>query len=349
MKTTHESSPHDQAPILGLTVHIAKSTVTGPSMMPMSPPSPVPSLRHQPARCVFRLCCERAVTSSWGVSTENVTIWECPSTGIRFRELSAPPSTIADYYTSDYHETMTGGADDTPRSRAYRKENRIRIADLKRHLHSGKVLDVGCSRGDFAHALGQAGFEAHGLDIAPSACEQAGKLLGADRVYCNSLVAVAPQLRQHFNAVTMMDVIEHCQDVVGLLNAAHQVLLPNGVLFLRTPTLSSPFHWLATWSYKASLGTYKTALFKLYHAEHLYFFNEGGIRQLLDECGFDTLELTADPLCWDNFRTAELRQGPLGNLVLAATYFVGRALGRGHGIKVMARRRSSNSDTTGLT
>jgi len=71
----------------------------------------------------------------------------------------------------------------------------------------------------------------------------------------------------------------------------------------------------------------------------LYFFNESSMRRLLDDCGFETLEVAADPLCWENFRTAELRQGLVGNALLSAVYFAGRAFGRGHGMKVVARRR----------
>ena len=45
-----------------------------------------------------------------------------------------------------------------------------------------------------------------------------------------------------------------------------------------------------------------------------------------------------DPLLWDNFRSAEMRQGPVVNAALAAIWAAGRALGLGHGMKVIARR-----------
>ena len=268
---------------------------------------------------------------------------------MRFREISKSQPATEEYYPSDYHEKMTGGRDSSRRSRAYRKENEIRVADLQRHLARGRVLDVGCSRGDFAQAMSRAGFEAYGLDIAPEACSEARKLIGSERVYCEPLEGLALRMSNQFSAVTLMDVIEHCTDVVNFLGAIHQLLEQNGILFLRTPTLGSPFHALGTLSYRLSLGLYKTALFKLYHAEHLYFFNEEGMRRLLFDCGFDTLQVSPDPLCWENFRTAELRQGPIGNLALAATYFAGRAFGRGHGMKVVARRRDAPRNREGST
>jgi 2-polyprenyl-3-methyl-5-hydroxy-6-metoxy-1,4-benzoquinol methylase len=302
------------------------------------PKSPLPSLQHLEARRVLQVRAAKAVASSWGVTTSDVTIWECPVTKMRFRDTTQAPE-LAQFYVPAYHESMTGGSEANRRSRAYRRENEIRAAELRRHTHRGRVLDVGCSRGDFAQAIRDTGLEAHGLDIAPEACAQAERTLGAGRVTCGSLEEHASRMAGQFAAVTLMDVIEHSSDVVRMLQAIHLVLEPGGILFLRTPTLSSPFHTLATLSYRLSLGLYKAALFKLYHAEHLYFFNEVGIRRLLDDCGFETLELIPDPLCWENFRTAELNQGMVGNGALALTYFLGRALKRGHGMKVIARRR----------
>ena len=317
-------------------------------MTSASPTSPLPSLRHCRARRVLRAQATEAIASSWGVSTRDVTIWECPVTGMRFREPSQTPS-VANFYESSYHERMTGGAGNTLRNRAYRKENDIRVADLRRYVTRGEVLDVGCSRGDFAQALSRTGFDAYGLDIAPEACGEARKFLGEGRVFCESIEQLAPRMPERFAAVTLMDVIEHCPDIEALLTAIHQVLLPNGILFLRTPTLSSPFHLLGSLSYRLSLGMYKNALFQLYHAEHLYFFNEVSMRRLLDDCGFETLDIIADPLCWDNFRTAEMHQGKLGNWALALTYFAGRALHRGHGMKVIARRCSGSRAVDGPT
>jgi 2-polyprenyl-3-methyl-5-hydroxy-6-metoxy-1,4-benzoquinol methylase len=308
--------------------------------MAASPPaSPIPSLRKWKAHRVFDFNAKNAVTSSWGVDTKNMTIWECPVSGLRFRQ-SVLDEQLRDFYGSEYHEKMTGGQGASRRSLAYRKENESRVDHLHRYISSGRVLDVGCSHGVFAQAMNRSGLEAFGIDISPQACAISRVLLGGDHVYCGTLEALAPTLRHRFAAVTLMDVIEHCSSAVGLLRAIYYVLEPQGILFLRTPTLSSPFHIAGNLSYWLTFGLYKTALLKLYHAEHLYFFSESSIRSLLNDCGFDALEIAPDPLCWANFRTAELKQGLLGNLLLSGVYFAGRAFGRGHGMKVIARRRT---------
>jgi 2-polyprenyl-3-methyl-5-hydroxy-6-metoxy-1,4-benzoquinol methylase len=306
------------------------------------PSSPVPSLRQWKARRVLCLKTKHAVASSWGVGTQDVTIWECPVSGLRFREPTSHEDVEA-FYDAEYHEKMTGVGGKRLRRLAYRKENDSRVEHLLRHLPEGRVLDVGCSRGDFAEALSRAGFDTYGLDISVDACEKSRATLGEDRVFCSTLKELAEQRTQRFTAITAMDVIEHCTDPVEFLGAAHALLKKDGILFLRTPTLSSPFHAVGSLSYKLTLGLYKTPLFKLYHAEHLYFFNELSMRRILQDCGFDVLEIAPDPLNWDNFRTAELRQGALGNLLLSGIYFAGRVFRRGHGMKVIARKRESTS------
>lgn len=279
--------------------------------------------------------------SSWGVGTSSAAIFECPKSGLRFR-LPPPKDEIEQFYGAEYHNTMTGATEESSRARAYRRENRDRIAMLQGYCPGGRVLDVGCSVGVFASQLAEAGFEAMGSDISAHGCAEARKRLGAENVFEGDIDAVSEKLEGSLDAVTLMDVIEHFEDVVSPLRAIARVLKPNGILFLRTPTLRSPFHAVAELSHKLTAGHYKTGLLKLYHAEHLYFFDEKSIRELLEDTGFDVVTIQSDPLNWDNFRGCELHQGPIANALLATIYFVGRLVGRGHGMKIIARKRTGD-------
>ena len=256
---------------------------------------------------------------------------------MRFRA-PAPPDEIERFYEAEYHDRMTGGENDAARTSAHRKENLARIRFLQRFCSSGRVLDVGCSTGLLAGQLAEAGFEAMGSDISEYACQKAAELLGKERVFCGPIEGVADKLEGSLDAITLMDVIEHFDNVVKPLATMRRMLRPGGVLFLRTPTLSSPFYKIADLSYRASLGRYKDAVLKVYHAEHFYFFNERSIRKLLEDTGYEVLAIEADPLCWDNFRSAEMRHGKLVNAALGAIYFAGRLVGRGHGMRVVAQR-----------
>jgi 2-polyprenyl-3-methyl-5-hydroxy-6-metoxy-1,4-benzoquinol methylase len=271
------------------------------------------------------------------VRTAEARIFECPASGLRFRQ-PAPRERIADFYGAEYHDLMAGGTDDARRTAAYRRENEARVRFLERFASPGPVLDVGCSTGLFASQLQGAGWDAMGSDISPYACERTRERLGRDRVFEGSVEALTSRFEGALAAVTLMDVIEHFEDVVTPLRAIHAMLRPGGVLLLRTPTLSSPFYALADASYRLSAGRYTTAVLKIYHAEHFYFFNEASMRGLLEYLGYEVLAIEPDPLLWSNFRTAELRHGAIVDAALAAAYFAGRLANRGHGMKVVARR-----------
>lgn len=277
------------------------------------------------------------VESSWGVRTDDALIYQCDRCGLRFRK---PPSRaeIEAYYGASYHDKMVGGEQDQHREAVHRLENEDRIRYLQRFRSGGKVLDIGCSLGHFASQLRAAGFDAYGSDISAYACSKAAEALGADRVFRGPVESFADRLEQSLDVVTMMDVIEHFGDVNGPLTSIRRMLKPGGILFLRTPTLSSPFHRVAEWSHTLSGGRYKDAMLKLYHAEHLFFFDEKSIRALLESLGYEVVAVDPDPLLWDNFRSAEMRQGPVVNAALAAIWAAGKALSLGHGMKVIARR-----------
>ncbi len=304
-----------------------------------SPRVPIPSLAHLPSRIFLEVQAKAAVKSSWGVATSSAVIFECPKTGLRFREPILQEE-IEAFYQADYHDRMAGGPDEDVRREAYLDEHRLRANDLRRFLPAGgRVLDVGCSTGTFAGALREAGFDVLASDISADACAEAARELGEDRVFCGPVEMIADQLAGSLDAITMMDVIEHFADVVSPLRAMHRMLRPGGILFLRTPTLRSPFFRLADLSYRLTAGRYETAVLKIYHAEHFFFFTEESMRVLLCDTGFEPLWIGADPLLWRNFRTAEMREGPLTNAILGATWFLGRLFGRGHGMKVAARRK----------
>ncbi len=301
------------------------------------PTCPIPSFSDVQARVFLDVRSDEGVESSWGVKTSAARIYECPASGLRFR-LPAPREEILAFYGAEYHEKMVGTEAEEQRTQAYRLENESRIAHLKRHCPRGRVLDVGCSTGLLAGQLKDAGFEALGADISSWACDQAAKVLGSDRVFCGHVEDLAKELEGSLDAITLMDVIEHFEDVVTPLRAMRSMLKPGGVLFLRTPTLSSPFYKVADLSYQLSAGRYKNAVLKIYHAEHFYFFTEKAISALLADTGYRVEEIVPDPLLWENFRSAEMRQGPVINSVLASVYFAGRMAHRGHGMKVVARR-----------
>lgn len=261
------------------------------------PRSPIPSLKDTPCKVRFDFTTDKGARSSFGVETKSVRIFECPGSGLRFR---LPPSSeeLEAFYVSQYHEFYGAGSE----PEAPKLEYADRVHFLKEHCPGGNVLDIGCSTGVLAEQLKLGGFNAFGCDISQDACELAAERIGAERVFQGTLDEVAPSLDAgSFDAITLMDVIEHFADVVSPLEKMRDLLRPGGVLFLRTPTLTSPFFRIAHMSYWLSLGVYRKAIQKIYHAEHLFYFNERSIRLLLEDTGFEVVTIQRDPLRWRTF------------------------------------------------
>jgi len=98
---------------------------------------------------------------------------------------------------------------------------------------AGRVLDVGAGYGFFLAALEKAGYEAHGIEISPHAVEQARQRTRG-QVIKQGAEEPLPFPDSHFDAVTLLDVIEHLKDYRTTLASCHRVLKPGGKLFVIT-------------------------------------------------------------------------------------------------------------------
>ncbi|MCX7046147.1 MAG: class I SAM-dependent methyltransferase [Candidatus Sumerlaeota bacterium] len=300
---------------------------------------PIPSLQTVMTRSFIRFQDTQGARSSWGVETRGLDIYECPVSGLRLRN-PADVVNSDEYYGAGYHNRMGSTQLDARRQEASRRENLYRIQVLRRQCPSGRVMDVGCSLGVLAGQMAQAGYDVLASDISEYAVARARELLGADRVFLGRIEALSQNLpEQSLDAVTLMDVIEHFDDLVSPLRAINRLLKSQGVLMIRTPCLSSLFFKLADWMYFITGGRAKRAAQIIYHSDHLFFFSGTSIRRLLEETGFEVVTLQSDPLLWVNFASAELHHGALANGVIGALYWLGRLIGRGHGMLVMARKK----------
>ncbi|MFY9826244.1 MAG: class I SAM-dependent methyltransferase [Thermoanaerobaculia bacterium] len=105
---------------------------------------------------------------------------------------------------------------------------------LGRHgVPGGRVLDVGAGYGFFLAALEKAGYEAHGVEISHHAVEQARRRTRGEVVE-QGAEAPLPFPDDRFDAVTLLDVIEHLRDYGATLESCRRVLKPGGKLFVIT-------------------------------------------------------------------------------------------------------------------
>lgn len=179
------------------------------------------------------------------------------------------------YGSAEYQEIVR---DLGIKSHEYRVERfgNERVGLMARHLKMAapRYLDVGCSTGFVVEAAKNAGWNATGIDLNPSAIEF-GCTRGLDlRTLALEDSDLAPRT---FDAVSLFDVLEHLLDPIKTLRAAKALLKPGGIIFLYVPNYDSASRLL--------MG--KDAHF-IWPTHHLNYYTPRTIRDLMSREGFDT-------------------------------------------------------------
>ncbi len=132
------------------------------------------------------------------------------------------------------------------------------------------VLEAGCGLGYFTYALKRGGYDVLGIDISKEAVEKATRAYG-DFYIAESLESYAAGSSKKFDAIVMVEVIEHLEDPLAAIEGAVRLLSPGGSIVLTTPNRTY-YGYDRPWS---------TDLPPV----HLWWFSEESIRVLAQRVG----------------------------------------------------------------
>ncbi len=189
------------------------------------------------------------------------------------------PAELRSYYPQDYWF-------DPDRTTAGRLEELYRRTVLRDHINfvsralqgagAGRVVDFGCGGGLFLGMMRERGASVLGMDFSTEALQVAWKTQGVPSV-CASLVA-APVPPASCAAVTMFHVLEHLENPAEYLQAARDLLRPEGRLIVQVPNA-------ACWQF-LMLGENWSGLDV---PRHLVNFRARDLENLLDFSGFEVV------------------------------------------------------------
>jgi SAM-dependent methyltransferase len=191
------------------------------------------------------------------------------------------PTELSDYYPPNYWYTSDTATADVL-EQLYRRfvlRDHLRFVEraLRESEETGLVLDVGCGGGLFLEMLAERGVKSvAGLDFSLDAASVAWRRAGVPAV-CATLTR-APFAPGSCAAVTMFHVLEHLYDPASYLDAAHQLLRPDGRLIVQVPNA-------ACWQFLL-LGERWNGIDV---PRHLIDFRLSDVDMLLDSCGFEVL------------------------------------------------------------
>ena len=168
--------------------------------------------------------------------------------------------------------------------------HRISLAALERVASTGRLLDVGCGPGFLLEAARERGWRATGVDPSPFSVARA-KSLGFE-AHEGLLEDVAFQPGS-FDAVAMLQVVEHLPDPRALLAECKRVLRSGGALLVATPNPAS------------LLARTKREGFNYWIPPmHCAWYTPAALERLLQKAGFDIKSSTT----W-SARTKHLHDG----------------------------------------
>jgi SAM-dependent methyltransferase len=112
------------------------------------------------------------------------------------------------------------------------------LAHLERYVSPGRLLDVGAGPGFLLSVAERRGWAVVGVDLNKWAAEYAEHELGV-QVHVGELTEDLFDAGS-FDAITMMDMIEHVPDASEVLRLAARLVRPGGAIALLTPDAGSP-------------------------------------------------------------------------------------------------------------
>jgi 2-polyprenyl-3-methyl-5-hydroxy-6-metoxy-1,4-benzoquinol methylase len=162
-------------------------------------------------------------------------------------------------------------------------------------LPDAKVLDIGCGGGLFLSLLKQRGAQVIGIELSDSRAQYAKSKHGLE-IDKHPIESEHWQkgFVNHFDAVTLWDVIEHVNYPKQTLQCAAHVLKPNGLLLIDTPCRDSFYHRFGAFTYKLSRGKYPTFLNAMYSSHlfgHKQIFSTPEMKNLFESVGLQVIDL----------------------------------------------------------
>jgi SAM-dependent methyltransferase len=162
-------------------------------------------------------------------------------------------------------------------------------------LGNAKILDIGCGGGLFLSLLQQKGAQVTGIELSDSRAQYAKTKHGL-QIDKHPIESAHWQngYAQHFEAVTLWDVIEHVNYPFQTLQCAANVLKGGGFLFIDTPCRDSFYHHVGALTYRLSGGRFPTFLNAMYSSHlfgHKQIFSTREMKDLFMSVGLNVVEL----------------------------------------------------------
>jgi SAM-dependent methyltransferase len=148
--------------------------------------------------------------------------------------LANPPSDLGRYYPPSYYPPLPAPAELDREAEAHR----WRLDLLLRHTDPGRLVEIGPSRGLFAHLAKRAGFDILAVEMDPKCAAYLREVIGVEVAESGDPASVLREL-SGLRAITLWHALEHLPDPSAVLEQVARSLAPDGILVVATPNVDS--------------------------------------------------------------------------------------------------------------
>jgi SAM-dependent methyltransferase len=162
-----------------------------------------------------------------GLSAERFAYERCTACGVLF--LANVPADLGAYYPEAYYVLPDRG-----QLLEFARLEAYKIELLRRHLGSGRVVEIGPGFGVFAHQAKDAGFDYTGIEMDERSCEYLRSEVGVEAIRSDAPHTALGELEPS-DAIAAWHALEHLPEPWQCLDAAARNLAPGGVLLVAMP------------------------------------------------------------------------------------------------------------------
>ena len=183
---------------------------------------------------------------------------------------------------------------------------------IQGHIQGGRLLDVGCSSGDFFKFFPGSVWERFGVELSASAAEFSARTHNAHVIAGTLCSAKWPD--DFFDLVCMIDMLYLVDDPRAEMDEVRRILKPNG--FVAIEITGQAYMFFRSRGLIALLMEGRWC--RLDPNTHLYWFTPNSLRQLLQNSGLQTVAWYVMP--------SQARSNSFTNFVSSAYYHTYSAL-----------------------
>ncbi|MDI6806453.1 MAG: class I SAM-dependent methyltransferase [Candidatus Aenigmarchaeota archaeon] len=196
----------------------------------------------------------------------------CKNCSLVYRNPQPTKRELFDFYSHSYRK-------DLPTKKYITSSNIInkeRLEWFNSHvkLRCGKILDVGCSTGNFLNLCKSKGWETYGIEPTIEYAK-----FGREKYKLNiqsRFLEDARFQKSFFDVITLFQVLEHSRNPTKVLLQLKNWLKPNGLIYITVPNILKPD---------------KIELAKYFAGPHLFFFSPNTLSLLFKKTGFEIVAL----------------------------------------------------------